>query len=295
MANDGHNLHYELMLGVSGDKSASLGDLRTTTNGIKEIYENIYNLYPNAIPQVFESGYLSGWILNPSKDFIENVEWVDAHSDVITSINRGVKKYSYSGFDCPDYINVFKQSELEIMEKELNKRQLKRKDIPINNKMYEILIALGIDDNGSLNLPLEIKEIVNKTFRGLSEEKNRYALNAIENDHSFMSLLKFNGLLHSSYIELNYEKMKDYYDRDAVYDMLLAYDVSNKDAYAVTELVSRGLGFKWIDVDEAFDKLFEEGVWEEFSEAVENIQYLFPRAHVIEYLIILMQMIWLTC
>lgn len=160
MLGEGHDLDFSLLFGNDGKKMYYLEDLRTTEKGIEEVQKSIHKTYDSVVPQVFESGEISGLVLNPSKEFLKKIIWIDAKQNSL-GIEKGILKYSYSIFEKPKYINVLKSMPLELLCDICKSKNIKVDDIQIHGNR-EIERILSFFEKGKNSLSEEEYGLINQ-------------------------------------------------------------------------------------------------------------------------------------
>lgn len=181
------------------------------------------------------------------------------------------------------------------------------------NALRDLTLRTGIDladvpvcskEALSLFLPDEDGRVTK--CAALPEFRSAYVreMVAILKPESFNDLVKILGLVHSTGAWLDYGKelvtgkglsLRDLIaDRDDVFDYLISMGIERAEAFAISDAVRKGMiarkrNPKW---DEWKQDMIRAGVPDWYLSLCQHINYLFPRAHSISYLIMNMRLAW---
>ncbi|WP_334330795.1 exonuclease domain-containing protein [Candidatus Phytoplasma prunorum] len=232
----------------------------------------------------------------PAND--KNSEWKTTHFDY-HSFENNLLKLDILGHDDPimikflmDYVKTNSE------EFDFNKAQ----DIPLYDELvYKIFsddneikgyTTLGIPEFGTVFVRKMLKDIVNK--------------NSKKSILKFSDLVKISGLSHGTGVWTNNaEKLIDHSTenyrefneiiacRDDIMTQLIEKKIEPLKSFEIMEFIRKGLPFKNKEKWSEYKEIMKENQVEDwYIESAEKIEYLFPKAHAVAYVIMAIRIAW---
>lgn len=242
-----YNLPFEVLAGIHNDKKPDielLFDVQFLSPAKRYVQEN----YPNAV--IFERGDRPAWLVFQGD---------------ITNIGKDTAKPSKWNTDDVDPRNVIKVGFYGIQDYAALKE--------LSDMTGVDLFGIPMDDKQTLNVlktsnMIELVEFDRDSLRSILQ---------IAEPKTFEDFVQVSGWWHSTYRCMQDRILEMPAFRDDVLLYLLQNGIDKITAYEIMERVRRGKGL----TDEYRSILLQAGISKQYIENLNQVQYLFPKAHCI--------------
>jgi len=324
---DGHNLHFEIFMGINGEKMPDI-DLNLHPDINKHIIEIIEKIAPGN--KVIKAGdykclphFKAKEIVNEFTDKGEEVlpyNLKDDLVDVLDDVVVGQNFINHGNIIVPNDVDIFEFTPLITINGisythnehyEICKYLYKQDCLDhVDMQTFKVLEENEIDIDKIDITDKELYKFINgdKDYEygllGIPEFGTKFTKDLVRKvkPQNFDELVKVSALSHGTNVWNNNQDnlfehgiplSKVMATRDDILEFLLEYNVPMSDAYEIAEYVRKGKAATKGFSEEQLYLLEDYGIPSTFVDVCNKIYYMFAKAHAVCYVINALRMIWL--